>query len=65
MKNYLISATIIIGSLIIGFAIIKSGQNDRYQYIDKDVIFDKSSGKTYFTDQKQYLDRKGDRYQFD
>ena len=33
--------------------------------IDKDVIFDKSSGKTYFTDQKQYLDRKGDRYQFD
>ena len=45
MKDYLISATIIIGSLIIGFAIIKSGQNDRYQYIDKDVIFDKSSGK--------------------
>ena len=65
MKNYLISATIIIGSLIIGVAIIKSGQNDRYQYIDKDVIFDKSNGKTYFTDQKQYLDRKGDRYQFD
>ena len=65
MKDYIISATILIGSMIIGFAIIKSGQNEKYQYIEKGVIFDKNSGKTYFTDQKQYLDRKGDRYQFD
>tara|TARA_B100000242_G_C42993738_1_gene461441 strand:+ start:281 stop:478 length:198 start_codon:yes stop_codon:yes gene_type:complete len=65
MKDYIISTTILVGSLIIGFAIIKSGQNEKYQYIEKGVIFDKSSGKTYFTDQKQYLDRKGDRYQFD
>ena len=65
MKDYIIPASILIGSLIIGFALIKSGQNEKYQYIEKGVIFDKSNGKTYFTDQKQYLDRKGDRYQYD
>ena len=65
MKDYIVPASIGIDSWFIGFALIKSGQNEKYQYIEKDVIFDKSNGKTYFTDQKQYLDRKGDRYQFD
>ncbi|MBF10868.1 MAG: hypothetical protein CMC63_01380 [Flavobacteriaceae bacterium] len=65
MKNYLIPISILVGSLIIGITIIRSSQMDRFQYVDDNVVFDKSNGTTYFTDKKQYLDRKGDLYQFD
>ena len=65
MKNYLIPISILVGSLIIGITIIRSSQMDRFQYVDDNVVFDKSNDTTYFTDKKQYLDRKGDLYQFD
>jgi hypothetical protein len=51
--------------LIIGISIIISSQVDRYQYLEKDIVFDKKSGTTYYTDLKQYVDIKGDKYQFE
>ena len=65
MKNYLIPLYILIGALCIGVALVKSSKTEQFEYIKENVVFDKSSGKTYFTDQKQYIDIKGDRYQFD
>ena len=65
MKNYLIHLSILIGALFIGVALVKSSKTEQFEYIKENVVFDKSSGKTYFTDQKQYIDIKGHRYQFD
>ena len=65
MKNYLIPLYILIGALCIGVALVKWSKTEEFEYIKENVVFDKSSGKTYFTDQKQYIDIKGDRYQFD
>ena len=65
MKNYLTPLSILIGALFIGIILLLSNKSEQYEYVKENVIFDKSSGKTYFTDQKQYIDIKGDRYQFD
>ena len=65
MKDYIIPISILISSLIIGFAILGSSQVERFEHIDNNVIFDKKTGTTYYTDKKQYLDKKGDRYQYD
>ena len=65
MKDYIILITVFIGSFIIGISIIISSQVDRYQYLEKDIVFDKKSGTTYYTDLKQYVDIKGDKYQFE
>ena len=65
MKDYITLITVFIGSLIIGISIIISSQVDRYQYLEKDIVFDKKNGTTYYTDLKQYVDIKGDKYQFE
>ena len=65
MKDYITLITVFIGSLIIGTSIIISSQVDRYQYLEKDIVFDKKSGNIYYTDLKQYVDIKGDKYQFE
>ena len=65
MKDYIIPISILISSLIIGFAILGSSQMERFEHIDNNVVFDKKTGITYYTDKKQYLDKKGDRYQYD
>jgi hypothetical protein len=65
MKDYITLITVFIGSLIIGISIIISSQVDRYQYLEKDIVFDKKSGTIYYTDLKQYVDIKGDKYQFE
>lgn len=65
MKDYITLITVFIGSLIIGISIIISSQVDRYQYLEKDIVFDKKSGNIYYTDLKQYVDIKGDKYQFE
>ena len=65
MKDYITLITVFIGSLIIGISIIISSQVDRYQYLEKDILFDKKSGNIYYTDLKQYVDIKGDKYQFE
>ena len=65
MKDYIIPISILISSLIIGFAILGSSQTERFEHIENNVVFDKKTGTTYYTDKKQYLDKKGDRYQYD
>ena len=65
MKDYIIHISILISSLIIGFAILGSSQMERFEHIENSVVFDKKTGTTYYTDKKQYLDKKGDRYQYD
>lgn len=65
MKNYITLITVFIGSLIIGLSFIISSQVDRYEYLEKDTVFDKKSGTVYYTNLKQYVDIKGDKYQFD
>lgn len=65
MKNYLTPLSILVGALFIGIVLLLSNKSGQYEYVKENVVFDKSSGKTYFTDQKQYIDVKGDRYQFD
>jgi hypothetical protein len=65
MKDYITLITVFIGSFIIGISIIISSQVDRYQYLEKDIVFDKKSGTIYYTDLKQYVDIKGDKYQFE
>ncbi len=65
MKNYITLMTVLIASLIIGLSLFISSQADRYQYIEKDTVFDKKSGTVYYTNLKQYVDIKGDKYQFD
>ena len=65
MKDYIIPISILISSLIIGFAILGSSQVERFEHIVNNVVLDKKTGTTYYTDKKQYLDKKGDRYQYD
>lgn len=65
MKNYLTPLSILVGALFIGIVLLLSNKSEQFEYVKENVVFDKSSGKTYFTDQKQYIDIKGDRYQFD
>ena len=65
MKDYIIPISILISSLIIGFAILGSSQVQRFDHIDNNVVFDKKTVTTYYTYKKQYLDKKGDRYQYD
>jgi nitrogen fixation-related uncharacterized protein len=65
MKNYLTPLSILVGALFIGIVLLLSNKSEQFEYVKENIVFDKSSGKTYFTDQKQYIDIKGDRYQFD
>jgi nitrogen fixation-related uncharacterized protein len=65
MKNYLTPLSILVGAIFIGIVLLLSNKSEQYEYVKENIVFDKSSGKTYFTDQKQYIDIKGDRYQFD
>ena len=52
MKNYLTPLSILIGALFIGIILLLSNKSEQYEYVKENVVFDKSSGKTYFTDQK-------------
>jgi nitrogen fixation-related uncharacterized protein len=65
MKNYLTPLSILVGAIFIGIVLLLSNKSEQFEYVKENIVFDKSSGKTYFTDQKQYIDIKGDRYQFD
>jgi nitrogen fixation-related uncharacterized protein len=65
MKNYLTPLSILVGAIFIGIVLLLSNKSEQFEYVKENIVFDKSSGNTYFTDQKQYIDIKGDRYQFD
>jgi hypothetical protein len=64
-KSILIAGSILVGSLILGFLIADGIATDRYEYVSSNIVFDKKTGTTYFTDKKEYLDTKGDLYRYD
>ena len=63
--SYLLPLSIVIGCIILFFALVQSSKTERYQYIEPNVVFDKSEGTLYYTDKKQYLDKKGDLYEYE
>ena len=39
--------------------------SDPDEYVSDNIVFDKKTGTTYFTDKKTYIDTRGDEYQFE
>ena len=64
-KSILIAGSILAGFLILGILIADWIATDRYEYVESNVVFDKKTGITYFTDKKEYLDTKGDLYRYE
>jgi hypothetical protein len=64
-KSILIAGSILVSSLILGLLIAKGITTDRYEYVSTNVVFDKKTGTTYFTDKKEYIDTKGDLYRYE
>ena len=64
-KSILIAVSIILGCSILGLLISNGISTDRYEYVSDNIVFDKKTGTTYFTDKKEYLDTKGDLYRYD
>jgi hypothetical protein len=66
MKNsIIISSSVLVGCLILGLLISRGIPTDRFEYVSEDIIIDKKTGITYFTDRKEYKDTKGDLYRYD
>ena len=66
MKNsIIIAAIVLVGCFILGILISNGISTDRYEYVSENVVFDKKTGTTYFTDKKEYRDTKGDLYRYD
>ncbi|MDG1762043.1 MAG: hypothetical protein P8H38_02165 [Flavobacteriaceae bacterium] len=66
MKNsIIIAASVLVGCFILGILISNGISTDRYEYVSENVVFDKKTGTTYFTDKKEYRDTKGDLYRYD
>ena len=61
---YFLPLSILVGCTVLAYALIESSKTERYQYIEANIIFDNSSGTLYFTDKRQYLDKKGDLYEY-
>lgn len=64
-KSIIIAVSIVLGCSILGLLIDNGISIDRYEYVSENIVFDKKTGTTYFTDKKRYIDRKGDEYQFE
>jgi hypothetical protein len=64
-KSILIAGSILVSSLILSLLIADGMATDRYEYVDSNVVFDKKTGITYFTDKKEYLNTKGDLYRYE
>ena len=65
MKNsIIIAASVLVGCFILGILISNGISTDRYEYVSENVVFDKKTGTTYFTDKKEYRDTKGDLYRY-
>ena len=66
MKNsIIIASSVIIGCFILGLLISKGISTDRYEYVSENIVFDKKTGTTYFTDKKEYKDTRGDLYRYE
>lgn len=66
MKNsIIIASSVLIGCFILGLLISKGISTDRYEYVSENIVFDKKTGTTYFTDKKEYKDTRGDLYRYE
>ena len=64
-KSILIAVSIILGCSILGLLISNGISTGRYEYVSDNIVFDKKTGTTYFTDKKTFIDTRGDEYQFE
>ncbi|MDA0984372.1 MAG: hypothetical protein O3C56_01050 [Bacteroidetes bacterium] len=66
MKNtIIIASSSLVGCIVIGIFIYLGLSGQRYEYVKENVVFDKKTGTTYFTDKKEFIDTKGDLYQYE
>jgi len=66
MKNsIIIVASVLLGCFILGILISNGISTDRFEYVSENVVFDKKTGTIYFTDKKEYRDKRGDLYRYD
>jgi hypothetical protein len=66
MKNsIIIAASVLLGCFILGILISNGISTDRFEYVSENVVFDKKTGTIYFTDKKEYRDKRGDLYRYD
>ena len=64
-KTIIIASSIVFGSIVNGIFINKGLATQRYEYIKENVVFDKKTGTTFLTDKKEFIDTRGDLYQFE
>jgi len=66
MKNtIIIASSSLVGFIVIGIFIYLGLSGQRYEYVKENVVFDKKTGTTYFTDKKEFIDTKGDLYKYE
>jgi hypothetical protein len=66
MKNsIIIAASVLLGCFILGILISNGISTGRFEYVSENVVFDKKTGTIYFTDKKEYRDKRGDLYRYD
>ncbi|MDA0794318.1 MAG: hypothetical protein O3C13_06835 [Bacteroidetes bacterium] len=66
MKNtIIIASSSLVGCIVIGIFIYLGLSGQRYEYVKENVVFDKKTGTTYFTDKKEFIDTKGDLYKYE
>ena len=63
--NALKSITIGMGCFILGILISNGISTGRFEFVSENVVFDKKTGTIYFTDKKEYRDKRGDLYRYD
>jgi hypothetical protein len=66
MKNsIIIAASVLLGCFILGILISNGISTGRFEFVSENVVFDKKTGTIYFTDKKEYRDKRGDLYRYD
>ena len=65
MKNtIIIASSSLVGCIVIGIFIYLGLSGQRYEYVKENVVFDKKTGTTYFTDTQEFIATKGGLYQY-
>ena len=65
MKNITITYAIIIGCIIISFSIYFGLTANRFAHIEGKNILDTKKGTIYLLNEKQYILKNGDVYQYE
>ena len=65
INTIIIASSSLVGCIVIGIFIYLGLSGQRYEYVKENVVFDKKTGTTYFTDKKEFIDTKGDLYKYE